>query len=238
MAESPVNATIQTAVPTHLGLILDGNRRWAVENGLPTLDGHKKGYENLKLIGEAAIDRGVKFISAYVFSTENWKRAKAEVKYLMDLLSWVAVHEVEEMNRKNIKVVFLGKDQPLSEKNLRLIHQAEEKTKDNTRGTLALCVNYGGQTEIAEATQKLLQTGIKPEDITPEAIREHLYHPEIPDIDLVIRTSGEQRLSNFMIWRAAYSELLFIDKHWPAFTVDDLDAALADYAGRVRRFGQ
>lgn len=239
MAPSAANAQPFNTLPTHLGLILDGNRRWARDQGLPTFDGHKKGYENLKTIAEAAIDRGVKFISAFVFSTENWKRAQDEVKYLMDLLTWVATHEVDEMHKKEIRVVFLGKEKPLSDKNLKLIRKAEEKTKDNTRGTLALCLNYGGQTEIAEAVQKLMNAGVKPEDVTPELIQQYLYHPEIPDIDFLIRTSGEQRLSNFMLWRAAYAELYFkADKHWPAFTVEDLDAALADYAQRVRRFGQ
>jgi len=239
MATSHVNANEQTAVPTHLGLILDGNRRWAVAEGLATYEGHRRGYENLKTIAEAAIDRGVKFISAFVFSTENWKRAKDEVKYLMDLLSWVAVHQVDEMHKKNIKVVFLGQEDRLSKKNIKLIRAAEDKTRNNTRGTLALCLNYGGRSEIADAFKQMIAKGVKPEDMTPELIREHIYHPEIPDVDLIIRTSGEQRLSNFMLWRAAYSELYFkADKHWPAFTVADLDDALADYARRVRRFGQ
>lgn len=239
MAIAAQNPQNQLQIPTHLGLILDGNRRWAVAEGLPTFDGHKCGYENLKTIGEAAIDRGVKFVTAFVFSTENWNRAKDEVKYLMELLVWVVNHEVEEMHKKGIKVVFLGAEVRMSKKNLKLIRQAEAKTKDNSRGTLALCLNYGGQTEIAEAFQKMIAAGVNPDEVTPKVIREYLYHPEIPDVDFIIRTSGEQRLSNFMLWRAAYSELYFTaEKHWPAFTVEDLDKALQDYGERARRFGR
>lgn len=232
-------ATLSGAIlPNHLGLILDGNRRWAKEQGIPTLQGHRRGYENLKTIGDAAIEKGIKFISAFVFSTENWNRAKAEVKYLMDLLFWVATHEVEEYHKKNIRVVFLGKETPLPKRHLAAIRKAEIKTQHNTRGTLALCLNYGGQTEIAEAVQQIMAVGQSSAAVTPELIRQHLYHPEVPDIDLIIRTSGEQRLSNFMLWRSAYAELYFCDKHWPAFTEADLDKALAEYSERVRRFGR
>ncbi len=226
------------SVPTHLGLILDGNRRWARAEGLPTLEGHRRGYENLKTIAEEAFNHGVKFVSAFVFSTENWNRAKEEVTYLMNLLTWVVNHEVVEMNKKNIKVVFLGKEQPLSQKNLKLIRQAEELTKNNTGGTLALCLNYGGQTEITEAVQAIIESGVRSEDVTPELISQYLYHPEIPNVDLIIRTSGEQRISNFMLWRAAYAEMCFVEKHWPAFSAQDLVEALANFGQRVRRFGQ
>ena len=229
----------QSLLPTHLGLILDGNRRWGEENGLPKYEGHRHGYQTLKKIGDACIERGIKYVTAYVFSVENWQRPPLEVKFLMDLLYWVATHEVEEFHKKNIKLVFLGKDQPLNPKILKAIAAAEEKTKNNTAATLALCLNYSGQMEIVEATQKIIREGIKAEDVTPEVVREHLYHPEIPDVDLIIRTSGEQRISNFMLWRAAYSEFYFVaDKHWPAFSVQDLDIALADYASRMRRFGK
>ncbi|HSX14364.1 MAG TPA: polyprenyl diphosphate synthase [Candidatus Saccharimonadales bacterium] len=228
----------ESIVPRHLGLILDGNRRWALENGFPKLEGHRYGYETLKTIADAALDRGVKYLTAYVFSTENWKRPPIEVKFLMDLLYWVATKEVEEFHQKNIRLVFLGKEVPLSPKILKAIYQAEEKTKHNSHGTLALCLNYGGQTEITEAVQKIIKAGIHPDQITPDTIQAHLYHPEIPDVDFIIRTSGEQRLSNFMLWRSAYAELYFkSNKHWPAFTVSDLDEALKDYAERVRRFG-
>ncbi len=239
MGETMQPTAAQLNIPTHLGLILDGNRRWAVAHGLPKFEGHRHGYEALKRIGDACVERGIRYITAYVFSIENWQRPPLEVKFLMDLLYWVATHEVEEFHRKNIRLVFLGKEQPLEPKILKAIVAAEEKTKDNTAGTLSLCLNYSGQMEIAEAMQKIMQTAAKPADVTPELIAQHLYHPEVPPLDLIIRTSGEQRLSNFMLWRAAYSELYFeAEKHWPDFTVADLDRALADYANRKRRFGQ
>ncbi len=220
-------------VPTHIGLILDGNRRWAKAQGLPTLEGHKRGYENLKTIGRAGLARGIKYVTAYVFSTENWNRSQEEVSYLMDLLRWVLDKEVNELHKDNIRVRFLGSTERLDEKILEGIKKAEEKTAGNTAGTLGLCLNYGGQTEIVEAVR-----AIGDGEVTIESISEHLYAPDIPPVDLIIRTSGEQRISNFMLWRAAYSELWFTDKHWPDFTEADLDTALADYASRERRHGK
>ncbi len=225
-------------VPMHLGLILDGNRRWAKDQGKPTYDGHRAGYENLKVIGKAAIKRGVKYVSAYVFSTENWKRSAEEVDYLMKLLLWVAKNEVKELHEENIRIRFLGEKTRLSKDIIKAITNAEEKTKDNTAGTLALCLNYGGQQEIAHAMNEILAENGQIGSITVDDIEQHLYAPDIPPVDLLVRTSGEQRISNFMLWRAAYSELLFVDKHWPAFNVDDLDMALGEYARRQRRFGQ
>lgn len=225
-----------TEVPTHLGLILDGNRRWARERGIPTLEGHRKGYENLKTIGIAAIERGVKYVSAYVFSTENWNRTQEEIDYLMKLLLWVAKNEVKELHKRNIRLRLAGSRERLSEDILKAIDAAEEKTKDNTAGTLVLCLNYGGHQEIVDAVNTIVAQ--KPDQpITTESFADYLYTPDVPPVDLLIRTSGEQRLSNFMLWRAAYSELLFVDKHWPDFSEDDLDAALAEYARRNRRFG-
>jgi undecaprenyl diphosphate synthase len=226
-----------TTVPVHLGLILDGNRRWAKAQGIPAFEGHRKGYENLKTIGKAAIKRGVKYVSAYVFSTENWKRSAEEVDYLMKLLIWVAKNEVKELNRENIRVVFIGSRERLSKDVLKAMDYAEAQTKANTAGTLALCLNYGGQEEIKSAVNKVLAANPGLQEITEEQIAQNLYAPGVPPVDLLIRTSGEQRISNFMLWRANYSELLFVKQHWPAFTVEDLDAALAEYAQRNRRFG-
>ena len=228
---------VDTVVPRHLGLILDGNRRWAKEQGLPQLEGHKKGWENLKTVGQAALDRGVEYLSAYVFSTENWKRSQEEVSYLMKLLIWVCNSEVKEMQRKNIRVVVLGSREGLSRAVLKAIDKAETITKDNTGGTLALCINYGGQLEIADAVKKIIEKRVEKDDVTPVMIEQNLYSADIPPIDLIIRTSGEERLSNFMLWRAAYSELMFVDKYWPAFTEQDLEDCFAEYAKRQRRFG-
>ena len=224
-------------LPTHLGIILDGNRRWAKEKGLKPFEGHRRGYLRLKTIALAAFDRGIKYVSAYVFSIENWDRSKEEVTYLMDLLNWVATYEVNKLHKKNIKVIFLGSKEGLSPKIIKSIKLAQDKTKHNTGGTLALCLNYGGQREISDATARIIKDKIKAKDITPELMSHYLYGPDLPPIDLIIRTSGEQRLSGFMLWSAAYAELKFVLKYWPAFTVKDLEEALKDYSKRQRRFG-
>ena len=226
------------SIPVHVGVILDGNRRWAKDNGLSGLEGHRKGYENLKtIVNHALLDRGVKYVSAYIFSTENWNRAKEEVSYLMDLAFWVATNEVKEIHKDGIRVLFLGSKDKISNKLLKAIEKAEKLTAQNTNGTVAICFNYGGQQEITEAVKAYAVAGNNVQDLNPTELGKYLYAPEVPPVDMIIRTSGEQRLSNFMLWRAAYSELYFVDKHWPAFTVDDLDGALQEYARRERRFG-
>jgi undecaprenyl diphosphate synthase len=234
---SKVLESIQNNNPRHLGLILDGNRRWAKEKGLKPFEGHRRGYLRLREIAIASFERNVEYVSAFVFSTENWNRTKEEVNYLMDLLNWVATSEIKKLHKKNIRVVFLGSKKRLSPKILKNIHNAEELTKNNTGGTLALCLNYGGQQELSDAIALIVKNKVKPSDINPQLISQYLYGPELPPIDLIIRTSGEQRLSGFMLWSAAYAELKFVLKQWPAFTVKDLDDALVDYASRQRRFG-
>ncbi len=224
-------------IPNHLGLILDGNRRWAKNQGLPTLEGHRKGYENLKTIALAAYERGVQYVSAYVFSTENWNRSKEEVDYLMKLLIWVAKNEVKELDKKNVKVRFIGGRERLSKDVLKAIDDAENRTAGNTGGTLVLCMNYGGQQEIIDAVNTIITQNIK-QPVSVNDFERYLYAPDIPPVDLIIRTSGEQRISNFMIWRAAYSELIFVDKHWPDFSESDLVSALENYSTRQRRFGK
>jgi undecaprenyl diphosphate synthase len=227
-----------TTIPNHVGLILDGNRRWAKENNYKTtLEGHKAGYSNLKDLAEYAFDCGIKNVSAFVFSTENWNRSKEEVSYLMDLLIKVMKKDIKSLHQKGIKVLWLGTKVGLSPKILQAIEDAVNKTAHNLKGTLAFCLNYGGQQELADATAQIIKKGYKAEDVTPQLIQEHLYAPELPEVDLMIRTSGEQRLSGFQLWRCSYAELYFVDKHWPAFNNDDLDAALAEFAGRNRRFG-
>ncbi len=221
----------------HLGIILDGNRRWARLNNLGVSQGHKKGYETLKQIAKAAFERGITYVSAFMFSTENWSRSKPEVNYLMRLLLWVSKHELDELNQEGIQVRFLGSADRLSKPVVEAIRRIEEMTKHNTKGTMLLCFNYGGQQEIADACQKIIESGSEKPQITPEKIEQNLYSPDVPPIDLIIRTSGEQRLSNFMLWRAAYSEFIFFKTYWPAFTVEMLDRALHEYSLRQRRFG-
>jgi len=231
-----LSETTPPILPRHLGLILDGNRRWAKAHGRPQLEGHQAGYENLKTISRAAINRGIEYVSAYIFSTENWSRSKSEVKYLMDLALNIFSSDIEELNNEGVRVLVAGSQKRLSSKLKRAIDSAQELTKNNKKGTIVLCFNYGGQQEIAEAVNRLIATGAR--TLEPADIEKNLYTPQVPPVDLIIRTSGEQRISNFMLWRAAYAELMFTDKHWPDFTETDLDVALADYANRQRRFGK
>jgi undecaprenyl diphosphate synthase len=229
--------TADLAVPKHLGLILDGNRRWAKANGLSVIEGHRQGYANLKTISEEAFDEGVEYVSAYVFSTENWNRSAKEVKDLMRLLLWVVKHEVENLSKHGIRLRAVGSKVRIGKALVKAIHAAEEKTKDNDRGTLLLCLDYGGQQEIVDAMKRIVAEGTAAESITPELIGKHLYAPDVPPIDLIIRTSGEQRLSNFMLWDGAYSELMFTETYWPDFSKTELHEMLAEYAQKHRRFG-
>lgn len=225
------------SIPAHIGFILDGNRRWAADAGLSTLDGHRRGYENLKTVAQECFNRGIKFVSAYIFSTENWNRSKEEVGYLMNLAIKIAAKDTDELVKNNVKVVLVGSEKGVPSNVIEAFHAVEERSKNNTGGTLALCFNYGGFQEITDAVKRVVDAVQTSEEVTTEFIAQQLYHPEIPPVDLVVRTSGEQRISNFMLWRIAYAELLFVEKHWPAFEASDLDDALAEYARRNRRFG-
>lgn len=230
--------TQNVMVPDHLGLILDGNRRWARERGLPVIEGHRQGVKVLKKVLRSALKHGVRYVSAYVFSTENWQRDRDEVRQLMKLLLWVMKHEIKELDAEGIRLRVVGSKLKLGHALAKAIHDAEELTQDNTRGTLLLCLDYGGQQEIVDAIKRIAETGYATESITPELISKFLYAPDVPPIDLVIRTSGEQRLSNFMLWESAYSELAFSKKYWPDFDERALRAAFADYAKTQRRFGK
>lgn len=233
----PLKQTVST-VPRHLGLILDGNRRWAREHNLPLMEGHRQGYENLKTITEYAFEHGVEYVSAYVFSTENWNRSQDEVRNLMKLLLWVLKHELDNLSKHGIRIQTLGSKLRLGKALVKAIHEAEEKTRDNNKGTLLLCLNYGGQQEIVDAMKQIVADGTPADRITPELIEQHLYAPGIPPVDLIIRTSGEQRLSNFMLWEGAYSELMFSKTYWPDFSTTELQDMLAQYAARDRRIGK
>lgn len=226
------------SIPAHVGLILDGNRRWAKSKGLPTLEGHRQGAEAFKTVSLAAFDRGVKYVSAYTFSTENWQRTEEEVGYLMKLLIKAVEKHLKTFHEANIKIVLLGRREGLDKSVLRAIEKTEELTRDNTRGTLALCFNYGGKAELSDAVRAIVESGVSSAEITPELISQYVYAPEVPEIDLLIRTSGECRTSGFMLWRSEYAELYFTDTMWPDFDEEALDVALEDYANRKRRFGK
>lgn len=225
-------------LPTHVGIILDGNRRWAKARGLKTIEGHKEGAEVFKKISLAAFEKGVSYFSAFVFSTENWQRAKEEVSFLMKLVVRAVELHLEEFHKKNIKIVVVGSRENIPKTVLKAIERTEQKTSANTGGTLALCFNYGGRQEIVDAARQIVLEGANEADITEQLLQQHMYQPQLPDLDLLIRTSGEQRTSGFMLWRAAYAEFIFVPTMWPDFTVQDFEDCLHEYAARQRRFGK
>lgn len=225
-------------IPRHVGYIVDGNRRWAKEHGLPAYEGHLAGYNALKEVALATLAAGAEYMSAYVFSTENWQRSNEEVKKLMGLTLRVLKSDIPIFNKNNVRMKVIGSTEGVDPKILKSIENAEAATASNTGGTFLLCFNYGGQREISEAVKKIVASGISAEEINEEVIAQNLYAPEIPPIDMIVRTSGEQRLSNFMLWRAAYSELFFLEKNWPDMTKDDVASIMSEYAKRQRRFGE
>ncbi len=225
-------------LPTHVGIILDGNRRWAKENGLAPLKGHRQGMDVLRDVSFYAFERGVQYLSAFIFSTENWRRTDEEVNYLMGLTVKAVEKYLDEYHQRGIKLVALGRRKGVSQKVLDAITRAEEKTSGNTQGTLALCFNYGGKEELVDAVKQMVASGITPLEITTDVVAGALYYPGIPDVDLIIRTSGEQRTSGFMLYRSDYAELYFVKKHWPAFTIDDFNDALIEFDKRKRRYGK
>lgn len=225
-------------VPVHLGVIPDGNRRWAKEHGVPSVEGHRRGLVAARKVAAAAFDRGVRYFTLYAFSTENWRRTEEEVGYLMDLFYNLLKREYAEFEERGVRFQFLGSRANLPVRLLKVIDEVEQRTAHLENGVLALCLNYGGEQELADALGAMLADGVQPADVTPDRIAKYLYGPEMPPLDLIIRTSGEHRLSGFMLYRSAYAELSFTQKHWPDFTVADLDVVLADYAERQRRFGR
>lgn len=229
-------------VPTHLGFIVDGNRRWAKEHGLPSSEGHRRGYEVLKKIAYVCKDRGIKYMSAYIFSSENWGRSADEVGYLMKLFLFVFRHDMRKFIDDGFRIVFLGRRDRVSQEILDIMDEAETESAGNSDATLAIHFNYGGHAEIIDAARHLaadVQSGRADlAEMTDDKFRQYLYHPEVPDMDMMVRTSGEQRVSGFALWRIAYSELMFLDKKWPDMTEADIDAIIAEYSHRNRRFGK
>jgi undecaprenyl diphosphate synthase len=225
------------AGPRHIGYVVDGNRRWAKKHGLPYYEGHLAGYNALKDVAIATLEAGAEYMSAYIFSTENWKRSVDEVGRLMGITLKLLTTDVPMFNKYNVRLKVIGSREGVDAKIVKAITAAEAATASNTGGTLALCFNYGGQQEITDAVKKIVQSGIKAEDVTTKIITESMYVPEVPPMDLIVRTSGEMRLSNFMLWRAAYSEIIFLDKMWPEMTKDDVTAIIKEYSRRQRRFG-
>ncbi len=225
--------------PYHLAIIMDGNRRWAREKGLPTLEGHRKGYNKVQEVGDWCKKKGVKILTLWAFSTENWNRSKEEISYMMKLLAKaLSKKEIDELNKKGIKLQVIGQKERLSKSLQRLAKKAEEETKNNKEGTLNLAISYGGRAEIIKAVQEIVKKKIPAEKINEELINQNLWTAGLPEPDLIIRTSGEQRTSGFLMWQGVYAELYFCQKYWPDFNEKDLDTAIASYSQRERRMGK
>ncbi len=218
---------------------MDGNRRWARSRGLPPLEGHRQGYEKMKKVGKWCKAKGVKILTVWAFSTENWARSKQEVSYLMDLLAnALSKKEIEWIKKENIKLQIIGQRERLSKTLQKLVNEAEEATKNNKDGILNLAISYGGRAEILEAIRKIVAKNIPADKITEEMINQNLWTAGMPYPDLIIRTSGEQRTSGFLLWQSAYSELYFYKKPWPDFSEKDLEEAFGNYVKRQRNFGR
>lgn len=224
-------------IPAHVGLIMDGNRRWARERNIPTLEGHLAGYEKMRQAPDWFFSRGVKILSIFAFSTENWNRSREEVNYLMKLLKKAIDDELEEMNKKGYKILMSGRIDELPGDLPESCLEIVNKTKNNKKGILNICLNYGGRLEIIDVIRKMIKNKVKLEQVHEGMIRKYLYNGDLSDPDVIVRTSGEKRLSGFLLWPGAYSELFFIKKYWPDFEESDVDLILEEYASRKRRFG-
>jgi undecaprenyl diphosphate synthase len=229
------------AAPLHVGIIMDGNGRWAAQRGLPRIEGHRRGVEALRQAVRAAPDFGIRYLTLYSFSTENWTRPPQEVSDLMTLLKRFIRNDLAELHSHHVRVKVIGLRDNLANDIGALLREAEDLTRHNNGLTLVIAFNYGSRQEIAQAArflaEKVASGRIAPEDITPTTLANHLDTAGIPDPDLIIRTSGERRLSNFLMWQAAYAELVFLPIYWPDFDRAAFAGALADYAHRERRFG-
>lgn len=224
-------------IPNHVGIIMDGNRRWARERNLPTLEGHFKGYEKLRKVTEWFFSRGVKILSVFAFSTENWNRSQDEVNYLMKLLSGALAEEKENAQKKGYRVLISGRIDELPGDMPETCYEIMNETKGGKVGTLNICLNYGGRAEIIDAIRKMVKNNIGVEQVHEGMVRKYLYNGDLSDPDIIVRTSGEQRLSGFQLWQSAYSELMFIKKYWPDFEEYDAEAIIEEYGKRKRRFG-
>ncbi len=223
--------------PRHVAIIADGNRRWARERGLPVLAGHVQGIEAIRPVVRRARDRGIGTLSVYTFSTENWSRPDEEVTGLFGLIDGAVRQYTDELIDEGVRVRVIGRLHEAPADIQRSIRGAEERTREGSRLTLNICFNYSGRAEIVDAARALVAGAADATRIDEDHFAQHLYTAGQPDVDVLIRTGGDQRTSNFLLWQAAYAELIFSSKYWPDFTPDDLDAALADYANRDRRFG-
>lgn len=241
-AEKEIQEIVKQTGLQHIAIIMDGNRRWAKERNLPSAFGHKKGVDALKAAMRACDDFGVKYLTVYAFSTENWNRNPEEVAFLMDLLGVTLQNELKEMHENNVVISFIGDTTKLSEKLQKILKNAVDKTKNNTGVNLQIAFNYGARNEITQAVKnicKKVQTGeISLDEITEETISQNIYTKNIPDPDLLIRTGGEMRVSNYLLWQIAYSEILVTKRYWPEFDKKSLAEAILEFHSRQRRYGK
>lgn len=233
-----MSSEAELKIPVHLGFILDGNRRWAKSKGLPQLEGHRRGFNRLTDLVDNCIEKGIKHVTVFAFSTENWSRAKEEVSYLMDLFREMLDKTAKKLDEKDVKIVIAGRIEDFDDDIQEKMNEIVLKTKNNETLTFNIALSYGGRAEIVDATKKMISDGLAQEEITEEKFAEYIYEAGQPDPDMIIRTSGEQRISGFMLWQAAYSELYFTDKNWPEFDAAELDKVIAEYNHRERRYGK
>lgn len=225
-------------VPRHMAVVMDGSRRWTKEKGLSGFEGHIKGAEKVRKVVRWCGNRGIKFLTLYGFSTENWDRPQKEVSFLMRLGGIFLDKEIKELHQEGAKLLVIGQRERLSVLLQRKIKEAEDLTRENDRFTLIMAISYGGRAEIAMAVKKMIEEKISSDNVTEEIIGRHLYTTDLPDPDFIIRTGGEQRTSGFLMWQSPYSEWYFTKIYWPDFSENDLDEALAEYSRRQRRFGR
>jgi undecaprenyl diphosphate synthase len=227
--------------PVHVAIIMDGNGRWAKARGLPRIAGHKRGAEAVRRTITGAAELGIQYLTLYGFSSENWKRPAAEVDDLMGLLRFYLVNEIEELHEKDVRLRVIGQRSRLQTDIVRLIEGAERRTAGNRRLNLTVALSYGGRAEIAEGARRIAEEvragRLDPAQVDETRFGRYLYTSDMPDPDLLIRTSGEKRISNFLLWQCAYAELVFLERLWPDFTRDDLEFAITEYHGRERRYG-
>jgi undecaprenyl diphosphate synthase len=225
-------------IPQHIAIIMDGNARWAKQKNLPIKIGHKAGSENVRKISENCIELGVKFLTIYAFSSENWDRPQEEVNYLMNLLEEYLEKETKPLIEQGVKILISGNLQKLADSTKKKIIEIEEITKDNKALTLNVAFSYGSRQELVDAVKKITEQKIPAKEINEELISKNLYHPEIPDPDLLIRTAGDLRVSNFLLWQIAYSELYFTETYWPDFNKKNLLTAIKSFNKRERKYGK
>ena len=236
--ETEIKNIINDTDLKHIAIIMDGNRRWAKERNLPSALGHKKGVEALKTTLRACNDFGVKYLTVYAFSTENWNRKKEEVDFLMNLVAVTLTNELEEMHKENVQIHFIGDLTKLSDSLQKILVNAVETTKNNTGVVLQIALNYGSRDEIINAVKKIVSSGINADDISEKIISDNLYTSNVPDPDILVRTGGEQRISNYLLWQIAYSEIIIRNEFWPEFDKNLLAECIKEFGKRQRRYGK